>query len=141
MHAKSLQSCLTICNSMDYSLPGFPVHEILQVRILKWVAISFSGDLPSPGIKHTSLMSLALADGFFTTKVTWEALLKSKNVQNFVQLHCVPHVVYSCFNHSVLINCMVSIGKFLNSEISIYIHLFATKTNDWVINERPSKLK
>ena len=85
-------------------------------------------------------MSLALADGFFTTKVTWEALFKSKNVQNFAQLHCIPHVV-SCFNHSVLINCMVIIGKFLNSEISIYIHLFATKKNDWVINERPSKLK
>ena len=72
-------------------------------------------------------MSLALAGGFFTTKVTWEALLKSKSVQNVVQLHCIPHVVYSRFNHSVLINCMVIIGKFLNSEISVYRHLFATK--------------
>ena len=82
-------------------------------------------------------MSSALADGFFTTKVTWEALFKSKNVQNFVQLQCVPHVVYSCLNYSVLINCMVIIGKFLSSEISVYIHLFATKKNDRVINERP----
>ena len=30
MHAHLLQSCLTLCNAMDYSLPGFPLHGILQ---------------------------------------------------------------------------------------------------------------
>ena len=33
---------LTLCNPMDCSLPGTSVHEILQARILEWVAISFS---------------------------------------------------------------------------------------------------
>ena len=37
------QSCLTLCNHMDCSLLGSSVHEILQVRILEWVAIPFSG--------------------------------------------------------------------------------------------------
>ena len=36
------QSCQTLCEPMDYSLQGFSVHEILQARILEWVAISFS---------------------------------------------------------------------------------------------------
>ena len=36
------QSCLTLCNSMDYSPPGSSVRGILQARILEWVAISFS---------------------------------------------------------------------------------------------------
>ena len=36
------QSCPTLCNPMDYSLPGFSVHGTLQARILEWVAISFS---------------------------------------------------------------------------------------------------
>ena len=36
------QSCPTLCNPVDCSLPGSPVHGILQVRILEWVAISFS---------------------------------------------------------------------------------------------------
>ena len=36
------QSCLTICNPMDYSLPGSSVHGILQARMLEWVAIPFS---------------------------------------------------------------------------------------------------
>ena len=32
LHAKSLQLCPALCNSMDYSLPGFSVHGILQTR-------------------------------------------------------------------------------------------------------------
>ena len=39
---------------MDCSLPGFSVHGILQARILEWFAISFSRDLPHPGIKPGS---------------------------------------------------------------------------------------
>ena len=40
--AKSLQSCLTLCDPTDGSPPGFPVPGILQARTLEWVAISFS---------------------------------------------------------------------------------------------------
>ena len=43
---KVAQSCLTLCDPMDY-----PVHGILQARMLEWVAFPFSGDLPNPGIK------------------------------------------------------------------------------------------
>ena len=39
--AKSLQSCLTLCNPIDSSPPGSTVPGILQARTLKWVAISF----------------------------------------------------------------------------------------------------
>ena len=38
--AKSLQSCLTLCNLIDGSPPGSPVPGILQARTLEWVAIS-----------------------------------------------------------------------------------------------------
>ena len=41
--AKSLQSCLTLCDPIDSSPPGSPIPGILQVRTLEWVAISFSG--------------------------------------------------------------------------------------------------
>ena len=40
--AKLLQSCLTLCDAMDYSLPGSSVHGILQTRILEWVAMPSS---------------------------------------------------------------------------------------------------
>ena len=45
----------------------------LQARILGWVAIPSSRDLPNPGIKLTSRMSPALAGGFFTTSTICEA--------------------------------------------------------------------
>ena len=40
--AKSLQSCLTLCDSKNGRPPGSPVPGILQARTLRWVAISFS---------------------------------------------------------------------------------------------------
>ena len=40
--AKSLQSCLTLCDPIDGSPPDFPAPGILQARTLEWVAISFS---------------------------------------------------------------------------------------------------
>ena len=40
--AKSLQSCQTLCDPIDGSLPGSPFPGILQARTLEWVAISFS---------------------------------------------------------------------------------------------------
>ena len=39
--AKSLQSCLTLCDPIDGSPPGSTIPGILQVRTLEWVAISF----------------------------------------------------------------------------------------------------
>ena len=47
MWAQSLESCLTLCEPVDYSLPVFSVHGILQVRILEWVAmLSSRGSTP-----------------------------------------------------------------------------------------------
>ena len=49
LKVKVTQLCPTLCNPMDYT-----VHGILQARILEWVAFSFSGDLPNPGIEPRS---------------------------------------------------------------------------------------
>ena len=42
------QSCLTLCDPMDCSLPGSSLHGILQARVLEWIAISFSRGSPQP---------------------------------------------------------------------------------------------
>ena len=54
MKAKVLvtQSCLTVCNPMDWGLPWDP--GILHARTLEQVAIPFSRDLPKPGIEPRS---------------------------------------------------------------------------------------
>ena len=42
-------SCPTLCDPMDYSLPGSSIHGIFQARLLEWVAISFSRGSSHPG--------------------------------------------------------------------------------------------
>ena len=67
----ALHLCLTLCDPMDCSPPGFSVHRILQARILEWVTTpSFKG---SWGIQLMSVMSPALADRLLTTSTNWEA--------------------------------------------------------------------
>ena len=65
------QSCLTLCDSMDCSPPGFSVHRILQARILEWIAIPFFRGSSWPRdwtqVSH-------IAGWFFTTWATREAL-------------------------------------------------------------------
>ena len=62
------QSCRTLCDPVDCSLPGSSVHAILQARLLEGVAISSSRGSSQTGIKLVSL-----ASGFFTSSTTWEA--------------------------------------------------------------------
>ena len=58
MHVKSLQSCVTLCDSMDCSPPGSSVHGVLQVRILEWVVIPFSRGSSRPRDQaHVSYVS------------------------------------------------------------------------------------
>ena len=55
-----------VSNSLPPQLPGSSVHGIFQVRILEWVAISYSRGSPQLGIEPLSLKSPALAGRFFT---------------------------------------------------------------------------
>ena len=69
--AKSLHLCPTVCDPMGCQAPlsmGFSRQEY-------WSGLPRPppGDLPDPGIKPVSLMSPALAGGFFTTSAIWEA--------------------------------------------------------------------
>ena len=57
---KSLQLYLTLCDPKDCSPPGSSVHGISQVRVLEWIAVSFSRDLSDSGIKPTSPMASAV---------------------------------------------------------------------------------
>ena len=68
--AKSLQSCLTLCNPRDSSPPGSPVPGILQARTLEWVAISFSKGSSRPrngtqdglGVYHAGACAVKTCD-------------------------------------------------------------------------------
>ena len=66
------QSCLTLCDPMDYSLQGSSVHGILQARVLEWVAISFSRGSSRP--RDRTRVSL-IAGRCFTVWATRETLV------------------------------------------------------------------
>ena len=83
-----VHSCLTLCDPLDYSLPGSSVCGILQARTLEWVACASPVDLPNPVIepmspvlqadslpteppgklKNTGVGSLSLLQGIFPTR-------------------------------------------------------------------------
>ena len=65
MHAKLLQMCLTLCDPMDYSLPGSYVHEMSQGRILEWSAMSSSRG--SSCSRNQTWVS-CIAGSFFSTE-------------------------------------------------------------------------
>ena len=81
VHAKSLQSCPTLCNTMHCSPPGSSVHGSLQVRILEWVAVPSSRGSFWPRDWTCVSQSPALVGGFFTPSATWEALIHVRHTQ------------------------------------------------------------
>ena len=73
VHAKSLQLCPTLCNSVDCSPPDSSVHGSLQARILEWVAMPSSRGSSQPRDQtHVSYVSW-VGSRFFATRATWEA--------------------------------------------------------------------
>ena len=70
------QSCLTLCNPMDYSPPGSSIRGIFQARVLEWVAISFSRG--SSWSKDRTQVS-RIAGRRFTVWATREATIQNNN--------------------------------------------------------------
>ena len=66
-------SCLTLFCPVDCSPPGSSVHEILQARVLEWVAIFLLQGSSGPRIEPLLLVFPVSAGGFFTSSGNWEA--------------------------------------------------------------------
>ena len=89
MHAKSLQSCLTLCDPMDCSLPGSSVHGILQARILEWVAMSFSrGSLQPRNRAQVSLLPEPWGQGKMYGKMSMYGKTQKSGFIKTVPLMC-----------------------------------------------------
>ena len=72
--SEAAQPCPTLCDPVDYSPLGSPVHGILQGRILEWVAISFSRGSSQP---RDQTQVSRIAGRCFTLWATREAHFKS----------------------------------------------------------------
>ena len=107
-YAKSLQSCLTLCNPMKCSLPSS--MEFSRREYWRGLLCPSPGYLPDPGVEPSSLMPSALAGKFFTSSATWEArlfifafissTLRDGSKNNAVVIYvkeCSPHVFIQKF--------------------------------------------
>ena len=95
-HCLVTQSCLTLCNPADCSLPDSSVHGISQIRLLETVAIFFSRGSSCPGIEF---VSIALADRFFTTEPLGQPNYNVRLTKTRSQLF----MILKYFHHSTLI--------------------------------------
>ena len=66
------QSCLTLSNAMDCSLPGSSVHGIFQARVLEWAASAFSGIYPEETKIERETCILLFIAALFTIARTWK---------------------------------------------------------------------
>ena len=73
------QSCPTLRDPMDCSLPGFSIHGIFQARVLEWGAIAFSDDRPRQCIKKQR--------HYFANKDLYSQSYKSKLYNGFSSRH------------------------------------------------------
>ena len=94
-----VQSCLTFCDPMDYSLPGSSVHRILQARIPEWVAIPFSRGLSQTRdwthVSHST-------GRFFTVWATREALCpRNQQISCLASQPSQEVWAFSCHCHSL----------------------------------------
>ena len=75
-YTKLIQSCLTLCYPMNFSLPGSSVHRLLQVQILEWIAMPSFREYPKPRsnqsllcVLHWQESSLPVAPPRFCIKI------------------------------------------------------------------------
>ena len=112
---KSLQSCLTLCESMDHSLPGSYVHGILQARIQEWVARLSSR--ASSWLRDWTCVTW-IVGGFFTHWATW----KAPSWYMLLQFNTTP---FRCHDELQSIFCCI---QTLPSEPGIMLQLW----NMWI---------
>ena len=124
-----LLSCVLIfCDPMDYSLPGFSVHEILQARILEWVPISSKGS-SRPRVRTCITFTARCiftneppVKPFLTLESNWKTIIY------FLQSHCLGK---KCFEIQVQpgmtlpddIMCSYEVLHRLQTDLDVHINL------------------
>ena len=97
------QSRPPLCDPLYWSPPGSSVHGILQVRILEWVVIPFSGGFSFP--RDQTWVS-RIAGRFFTVLTDWKPTVRKKVIElTFLCSHQFSSVAQSCLTLCDPINC------------------------------------
>ena len=113
------QSCPTLCDPEDCSLPGFSVHGFLQARILGWIAIPFSRGTSQP--RNRTLVS-CITGRFFTVWATEKSQVYTEPLFEFPQSYSkFPLAIYFAYGN-VSFHVTLSIHFTLSSPLPI-VHM------------------
>jgi len=111
---EATQLCHTLCDPMDYILPGSSVHGILQARKLEWVAFPSAGDLPDPEIKPGSpaLQADSLpSEPFGETANIHQIIKKARVFQKNIYFCFIDYAkAVDCVNHNKLWKILKEMG-------------------------------
>ena len=99
--AKSFQSCPSLCDSMDGSPLGPPVHGIFQARVLEWIAISFSRGSSRP--KDGTWVSCIVGRCFYCLSHQWR---------------------WNKLNKSITKKCKFSLSLYIYTYIYTHTHIY-----------------
>ena len=101
--AQLLQSCLTLCDPIDGSPPGFPIPGILQTRTLEWVAISFSkvGCIMALKDIRSSLGNVTFSQFSYLSCLVVSDSLQPQGLQH-TRLSCPSSTPRACSNSCLL---------------------------------------
>ena len=114
------------CNSMDCSLPGSPVHEISQARILEWIAISFSRGSSKP---RDRTQFSCIAGRLFTNWATREAHPRYYS-RRYLQIPLVP-LYYFFFSEPVVLSYILCNLLIYMCSCLSYRHRFLYCKSHW----------
>ena len=132
------QSCLTLCDPMDCSLPSSSVHELFQARILEWVAIPFSRGSSQP--RDWTLIS-HLAGRFFTIcatrkALTWDGFQCLQNGSKILPCMSLEGEPGSCLAALLFLTVFLFSLYALPSLVSNYLNLsVGIQGRSWSLNE------
>ena len=109
------QSCTTLCDPMDWNLPGSSVHGIFQARVLEWVAIAFSEIITKNAnhhLKRREYLKTTLTNKF-------HKFFKEKILDTRYQRSWIRFVVASMFLILVFNNCYNKLPQVYQLKITI----------------------
>ena len=117
------QSCLTLFDPMDCSLPGSSIQGIFQARTLEWVAISFSRVSSWPRdcfwVSHIAGRVFI----FWATRESSQSIARQKIKDNY---NCKPYWKCDYSNNVKQLHCFLGLKQSGVVSASAYMHMFAS---------------
>ena len=124
------QSCPTLCDPMDCSLPGSSVHGIFQARVLEWVAIAFSAK-PATDSLNSHQQSLLCCFLYFFLALGTIYIYTHTHIYTYIYIHIHIYIhmhtyTYICTHIHVHVCIYTYTCMYVHTCVHMHIHILST---------------